>query len=128
VYQQEVKEMPTNILVVDDEADIRLLYRSELEDQGYKVFEAANSEECFKTLEKERIDLVLLDIKLKGESGIDILQTISDMKQDIRVILATAYSAYQDDFSTWLADGYWVKTQELDSLTEEINKVLAKGL
>ena len=119
--------MSVNILVVDDEPDIRLLYRSELEDNGFKVIEASNSKECFDKLENEKIDLVLLDIKLKGESGIDILQTISGKEKKTKVILATAYSAYQDDFSTWLADGYWVKTQEIESLTEEINKVLAKN-
>ncbi|PLX65849.1 MAG: two-component system response regulator [Denitrovibrio sp.] len=119
--------MAINILVVDDEPDIRLLYRSELEDQGFKVLEAAGSEECFAHLEKSKVDLVLLDIKLKGESGIDILQAISGKEKKAKVILATAYSAYQDDFSTWLADGYWVKTQEIETLTEEINKVLAKN-
>jgi len=119
--------MPINILVVDDEPDIRLLYRSELEDQGFKVFEASGSKDCFEQMEKNKIDLVLLDIKLKGESGIDILQTLSGKEKKAKVILATAYSAYQDDFSTWLADGYWVKSQDIDTLTEEINKVLAKN-
>ena len=38
----------------------------------------------------------------------------------IKTILATAYSAYQDDFSTWSADGYWVKSQDTDSLKEEV--------
>jgi DNA-binding response OmpR family regulator len=119
--------MAIGILVVDDEPDIRLLYRSELEDQGYTVFEASGSQECYDQLEKNSVDLVLLDIKLKGESGIDILQNISGKDKKAKVILATAYSAYQDDFSTWLADGYWVKTQEIETLTEEINKVLAKN-
>ncbi|PLX69295.1 MAG: two-component system response regulator [Denitrovibrio sp.] len=118
--------MAVKILVVDDEPDIRLLYRSELEDHGFKVYDAANSKECFEILNNQKIDLVLLDIKLKGESGIDILQSISGKEKKTKVILATAYSAYQDDFSTWLADGYWVKTQEIETLTDEINKVLAK--
>lgn len=119
--------MAINILVVDDEPDIRLLYRSELEDHGFNVLEASGSQDCFQQLKKNKIDLVLLDIKLKGESGIDILQAISGKEKKAKVILATAYSAYQDDFSTWLADGYWVKTQEIETLTEEINKVLAKN-
>jgi len=119
--------MAVNILVVDDEPDIRLLYRSELEDQGFNVLEASNSKECFSILDDGNVDLVLLDIKLKGESGIDILQSISGKEKKTKVILATAYSAYQDDFSTWLADGYWVKTQEIETLTDEINKVLAKN-
>ena len=85
-----------------------------------------SGEECFKILETEKIDLCLLDIKLKGESGIDILQRIVKEYKGMKTILATAYSAYQDDFSTWSADGYWVKSQDTDSLKEEVKKVLAK--
>lgn len=118
--------MPTTILVVDDEPEIRLLYRSELEDRGYVIIEASNSAECYDKLEKNAVDLILLDIKLKGESGIDILQNLSAKEDKKKVILATAYSAYQDDFSTWLADGYWVKSLEFDTLIDEINKVLHK--
>lgn len=118
--------MSYTVLLVDDEQDIRFLFRSELEDDGYTVFEASNSKECYDILDKEQVDLCLLDIKLKGESGIDILQRITKTHKGIKTILATAYSAYQDDFSTWLADGYWVKSQDIDSLKEEIKKVLAK--
>ena len=119
--------MKHKILVVDDEPDVRLLYRTDLEEDGYKIYEAATGQECFDILDKENIDLVLLDIKLKGESGIDILQELSKRDKKVKVILATAYSAYQDDFSTWLADGYWVKSHELDTLKEEINKVILKN-
>ncbi|QAR34375.1 response regulator [Geovibrio thiophilus] len=120
--------MAYSVLVVDDESEIRLLYRTELEDSGYKVFEASNSAECFKILEKEKIDVILLDIKLKGESGIDILQEITRKYKTVKTILATAYSAYQDDFSTWLADGYWVKSpSDLESLLSEITTVIKKN-
>jgi DNA-binding NtrC family response regulator len=120
--------MSYSVLVVDDESEIRLLYRTELEENGYKVFEASGSEDCFRILEKEKIDVVLLDIKLKGESGIDILQEITKKYKEIKTILATAYSAYQDDFSTWLADGYWVKSpSDLESLLEEVAAVIKKN-
>ena len=102
------------------------LFSSVLKEEGYNTFEASNSAECFAILEKEKIDLCLLDIKLKGESGIDILQRIVKEYKGMKTILATAYSAYQDDFSTWSADGYWVKSQDTDSLKEEVKKVLAK--
>lgn len=120
--------MAYSVLVVDDESEIRLLYRTELEENGYKVFEASNSIECFQVLDKEAIDVILLDIKLKGESGIDILQEITKKYKNVKTILATAYSAYQDDFSTWLADGYWVKSPSaLESLIAEIATVVKKN-
>lgn len=118
--------MAYNILLVDDEEDIRFLFSSVLKEEGYNTFEASNSTECFKILEKEKIDLCLLDIKLKGENGIDILQRVVKEYKGIKTILATAYSAYQDDFSTWSADGYWVKSQDTDALKDTVKKVLAK--
>lgn len=61
--------MAINILVVDDEPDIRLLYRSELEDQGFKVFEASGSEECFDHLEKNtKLTLYCLTSNLKAKA------------------------------------------------------------
>ena len=118
--------MKKNILIVDDEADIRLLFSTELQDVGYNVFTASNGEECGKILEKENIDLCLLDIKLKNESGIDILQKITTEYPHVRTLMASAYSAYQDDFATWQADGYWVKSQDLASLKEEVVRALNK--
>jgi len=119
--------MAEKILLVDDEAEIRFLFSTELQDAGYTTFEASNSKECFDILAKEQIDLCLLDIKLKGESGIDILQRITKEHKGVKTILATAYSAYQDDHSTWAADGYWVKSQYVNSLIDEIKKVLNKA-
>lgn len=118
--------MTYTILVVDDEADIRFLFSTELQDAGYRVLEASGSRECFEILEKEKVDLCLLDIKLKGESGIDILQRIVKEHKNVKTLLATAYSAYQDDVSTWSADGYWVKSQDVEALKDEVKKVLAK--
>lgn len=118
--------MKKSILIVDDEPDIRMLFSTELKSAGYNVFEAANSAECYKTLDTQKIDLCLLDIKLKDESGIDILNTITAKYPKVRTIMSTAFSAYQDDFATWQADGYWVKSQDLDSLMDEITKVINK--
>ncbi len=118
--------MKKTVLIVDDEPDIRMLFSSELKDAGYNVYEAANSKECYKILDTQKVDICLLDIKLKDESGIDILQTITGKYPGVRTLMCSAYSAYQDDFATWQADGYWVKSQDLDSLKEEIVKVLNK--
>lgn len=118
--------MAYNILLVDDEDEIRFLFSTVLKEEGYNIFEASNSEECFKVLASEKIDLCVLDIKLKGESGVDILGRVVKEYKGVKTLMATAYAAYQDDFSTWSADGYWVKSQDTDSLKEEIKKILSK--
>lgn len=116
----------TRLLVVDDESSIRLLYAQELADEGYEVVTAGTAEEAVKRLMEEEFALVVLDIKLKNESGLDLLQKIVKEKHDMPVILCTAFSCYKDDFSAWLADGYVVKSSDLQELKEEIRKVLAK--
>lgn len=114
------------LLVVDDEANIRLLYAEELKDEGYDVVTAASSAEAAEKLRGGSFDLAVLDIKLKNESGIELLQKLVKERHDMPVILCSAFSCYKDDFSAWLADGYVVKSGDLTELKQEIARVLAK--
>lgn len=118
--------MMPKVLVIDDEAGLRLLYEQELNDAGYQVSTAGTLQEAATLLNEGGFDLVLLDIKLKNENGLDFLQKIVKERHDLPVILSTAFSCYKDDFSAWLADGYVVKSSDLGELKEEIARVLAK--
>jgi DNA-binding NtrC family response regulator len=93
------------LLVVDDEPGLRMLYEQELADAGYGVVTAATIDEATARLDEGGVDLVILDIKLKNENGLDFLQKIVKERHDLPVILSTAFSCYRDDFSAWLADG-----------------------
>jgi DNA-binding NtrC family response regulator len=114
------------LLVVDDESSIRLLYSQELSDEGYQVVTAASAAEAAEKLAESDFDLVVLDIKLKNESGLDLLQKMVKERHDMPVILCTAFSCYKDDFSAWLADGYVVKSSDPQELKDEIKRVLEK--
>jgi DNA-binding NtrC family response regulator len=114
------------LLVVDDESNIRRLYAQELSEEGYQVITAASAPEAVEKLGESIYDLVVLDIKLKNESGLDLLQKIVRERHDMPVILCTAFSCYKDDFSTWLADGYVVKSSDTQELKDEIKRILAK--
>jgi DNA-binding NtrC family response regulator len=114
------------LLVVDDESNIRLLYSQELSEEGHQVVTAASAGEAVEKLADSDFDLVVLDIKLKNESGLELLQKIVKERHDMPVILSTAFSCYKDDFSAWLADGYVVKSSDPQELKDEINRVLAK--
>ena len=116
----------SRILVVDDEANICVLYSEELKDEGYEVVTASNTTEAVERLQEGHFDLAVLDIKLKNESGIDLLQKLVKERHDMPVILCSAFSCYKDDFSAWLADGYVVKSGDLTELKQEIARVLAK--
>ncbi len=114
------------ILVVDDDPNIRFLYSQLFYEKGYQVLEAESGEETFNILENEDISVVILDIKLRLESGLNILQRISKEFTNIPVVLCTAFASYRDDYTCWLADGYIVKSSNPYELLTEVNNVLTK--
>ena len=116
----------SRILVVDDEPNLRLVYNEELSDEGYEVLEAESGKETFEILNHEPVDLIVLDIKLRSESGLDVLQKITKQFPDIPVIQCSAYSAFQDDYKSWLAESYVVKSSDSDELLKEVKRVLSK--
>jgi len=116
----------SRLLVVDDEQDICRLFAAELEDEGYQVETAGSAATAADLLTSREFDLVVLDIQMPGESGLHSLQEIVRDKPDLPVILCTAYSCYKDDFSSWLADAYVVKSSDTSELKSEIARVLEK--
>lgn len=114
------------LLIVDDEKNIRHLYAADLQDAGYQVDTAENGANAAELLNRYTFDLVVLDIHMGNESGLDILQDIVQQRKDLPVILCSAYSCYKEDFSSWLADGYVVKSSDTSALKAEIERVLAK--
>ena len=114
----------TKILVVDDEDNIRLLYKEELQDEGYQVSVAANAEEALKAIEGDTPDLITLDIKMPGMNGIELLRKLKEDKKDIPVILCSAYGTYKQDFQVWASEAYVVKSADLRELKTTIKEIL----
>jgi len=79
------------ILVTDDEMSIRNALREILEFEGYAVLEAENGDTALKTIESERVDLVMLDIKMKGMDGIEVLSEIKKREKDLPVIMISGH-------------------------------------
>jgi DNA-binding response OmpR family regulator len=88
--------------------------------------EAESGKETFYILNNEEINLVVLDIKLRLESGLNILQGIAKEFSNIPVVLCTAFASYQDDYTSWLADSYIVKSSNPYELLKEVDDVLSK--
>jgi DNA-binding NtrC family response regulator len=114
------------ILVVDDEPNVRLVYKEVLSHGRYLVSEAESAKEAFDILKRESIDLVVLDIKLRSESGLDVLQRITNEFPNLPVILCSAYVSFQNDYTSWLANSYIVKSSNPEELLKEVNEVLIK--
>jgi DNA-binding NtrC family response regulator len=113
------------ILIVDDEPNIRLLYTAVLTEKGHEVVEVENGRQTLEALEREPFDLVILDIRLRGESGLDLLQEIVARHPQVPVILCSAYVSFQDDYTSWLAHSYCVKSSDPRALLEEVERVLS---
>lgn len=118
--------MKKKILVVDDEEGLRLLYKEELEEEGAEVSLAASGMEALEKLEKDSVDLVLLDIKMPGMDGVEVLRRVKEKWKDLPVILCTAYPHYKHDFGTWASDAYVVKSSDLTELKQTIKEILSK--
>jgi two-component system response regulator (stage 0 sporulation protein F) len=112
------------ILVVDDEEHIRLLYSEELIEAGYEVITAADGHELTERIEKEKPDLVILDIKMIDYNGLDLLQEIRNQFYDLPVILCTAYDTFKEDIKSIAADFYVIKSFDLTELKKKIAKAL----
>lgn len=113
-----------NVLVVDDEENIRLLFKEELEDEGYTVEIANNGVEALEKLKNANYDIVVMDIKMPGMDGIQTLNAIKNINKDQPVILCSAYGEFKQDFSSWVSDGYVVKSADTDELKQTIKKIL----
>ena len=113
-----------NILIVDDEASIRMLYREEFEDEGYNVTEAEDGHELIEKIKQDNPDVIVLDIKMAEYDGLDLLQGIRQQFQDLPVIICSAYGAYKGDYKTLAADYYVVKSSDLSELKQKVKKAL----
>jgi two-component system, response regulator, stage 0 sporulation protein F len=83
--------MKEKILIVDDQFGIRILLNEVFQKEGYQTFQAANGIQALDILKKHDPDLVLLDMKIPGMDGIEILKRMKVIDPDIRVIIMTAY-------------------------------------
>ena len=117
--------MTKKILVVDDEAHIRMLYSEELTEDGYEVITAENGLNLLERIESEKPDLVVLDIKMVDYNGLDLLQDIRNKYYDLPVILCSAYDTFKDDMKSIAADHYVIKSFDLGELKKKISESLA---
>ncbi|WP_409343462.1 response regulator [Paenibacillus sp. MBLB4367] len=79
------------ILIVDDQNGIRVLLMEVFGSEGYRTFQASNGKLALEIVKTETPDLVLLDMKIPGMDGLDILKHIKRINPAIKVIMMTAY-------------------------------------
>lgn len=83
--------MTAKILIVDDQFGIRMLLNEVFQQEGFTTFQAANGVEAIDCVQKERPDVILLDMKIPGMDGLEILRRVKNVDSSVEVIMMTAY-------------------------------------
>ncbi|MDI6752864.1 MAG: response regulator [Thermodesulfobacteriota bacterium] len=114
------------VLCVDDDLSLLRLYQDELTEEGYKVILAKDGREALAKFEKEKPQVVVMDIRMPVMDGIEALTAIMGKDRQVPVILNTAYPQYRENFMTWGAEAYVIKSSDLTELKQKIREVLNK--
>jgi DNA-binding response OmpR family regulator len=104
------------ILIVDEDEATLMFYADELEEEGYQVIARSNGSKLLKLIEREKPDLVILDIKLGQYNGLDLLQDIRNIYHNLPLIICTAYPFFKNDMRSIAADYYVIKSSNLKDL------------
>ena len=114
-----------NILIVDDEQVQRELLRGFLEQMCHTVVEAGTGEEAIGVVQREPVDLILLDQKMPGMSGEEALEKIREVNPLVRCIMITAFGSVETAVTVMKlgADDFMEKPVDLDLLGKKIEEI-----
>ena len=125
-----MSNVPQNVLVVDDDQDMRALLRDVLEEHGYKVTLAQNGQEALKSLREGEYPVVLTDLRMKGIQGIELLAEIKRSFPDTNVILMTAFGSVETALEAMKqgASDYLMKPVKNDDLLRVTERSFREAL
>lgn len=114
------------VLCVDDDLTLLRLYQEELSEEGYEVILAKDGKEAISKLAKEKPQVVVMDIRMPVMDGIETMTLMLGKDRQVQIILNTAYPQYRENFMTWGAAAYVIKSSDLTELKQKIREVLEK--
>lgn len=114
------------ILIVDDQQGIRLLLNEVFKKEGYEPYLAANGLEAIRFIENIKIDCMLLDMKIPGMNGIEILQRMEGMGRKMPIVMMTAYGEISliEQAKTLGVTHYFTKPFDIFELRNTVNNLL----
>ena len=117
------------ILVIDDEEDLCLLFKTILQAEGYTVLTALNGYDGIKINQKSDPDIIFLDLKMPGISGIDTLRRIRKKDPDVIVIIITGYGDAETirDAASLNVYEYMAKPFNNETIIMTIKEAIASG-
>jgi DNA-binding NtrC family response regulator len=123
-----VDKYPANILVVDDEVNIREALAALLEDDGYRVTAAASVDQALDVLRQDQFNVVISDLRLGGRSGLDLLRWVRDTNPETETIILTAFGTVEGAVEAMKLGAYDYTSKPVDHrrLSLLIEKALEK--
>ena len=117
-----------SILIVDDDINLCKVLKEELTEVGYDAEYVNNGDSAFEFLDKSPADLILLDLKMPGKNGFDVLRELKEKKMQVKVIVLTAYADVKSaiDSAKLGATDFISKPYDFDELLITIRKVLQR--
>jgi CheY-like chemotaxis protein len=113
------------LLIVEDEAIQGRALQEELRDEGYEADLVASGVDAVKRVQDHEYDCIILDIYLPGMDGLETMGRILSRDRQIPIILYSAYSSYRDNFLSWAADAYLIKSSDTKELKATIERLTA---
>jgi len=123
------KNINLKLLIIDDEADFRRATSQGLSRRGFTVSEAANGKEALEMIRQSRPDVVLLDQKMPGLSGIETLTQLRAFEPDLPVVILTGHGDYQTALAGIKLEiiDFMQKPVDIEQLAARIRKLMEKG-
>lgn len=114
------------VLVVDDQFGIRVLLQEVLQREGYQIFQAPNGQTALEIVKREQPDLILLDMKIPGMDGLEILRNVRKLEFDTKVIMMTAYGELDliQEAMDMGALAHFTKPFDIDELRQAVRNQL----
>ncbi len=118
-----------NIMVIDDVLDAGILIKKILERKGHNVSVFTEEEDAVEHVKGHKVDLAILDIKLKKMSGVELLEELRKIDPDLKVIMLTGYPTMETAQESLKlgASEYLLKPIDVDELTEKTEQALELG-
>jgi len=118
-----------SILIVEDDPEMRNIYRYSLEKEGFTLTEAANGAQALTLLESQTYDLLILDMLLPNMGGDTVLKRIKPMPEHaaMKIIILSAYPGFKEVATTYGVDDYLVKPITPNAIVATVRAVLEKN-
>ena len=118
-----------NILVVEDDKNLRKLITTYLQINKYNTYEATNGEEALNVLDQSYIDLIVSDIMMPKMDGYELIKSLREAKYDVPILIITAKSEIEDKKEGFLlgADDYMVKPIDIEEMLLRVQVLLRRS-